>query len=58
MAQLVEHLTGDQRTVSGRFHCLVSLSKALYQLLSSGLEVIKPFYAQLNEHEFYTAHKC
>ena len=38
MAQLVEHLTWDQRVARSRLisHCVVSLSKTLYPLISTG----------------------
>ena len=37
VAQLVEHSTGDQIVArSRRSHCVVSLSKTLYLLLSTG----------------------
>ena len=40
VAQMVDHYTGDQRVASSRHHCrsncVVSLSKTLYPLLSTG----------------------
>ena len=40
MAQLVEHYTGDRRVANSRLtqsHCVVSFSKTLCPLLSTGL---------------------